>query len=154
MIEHPKRAIRAILCDIDGTLANTNHRKHYLECSPKNWDGWNEAAGKDTPHKDVALVVSAVKHEFCAKLILCTGRHESLRELTLDWLERYDIYFDELYMRVDNDFRPGLIIKQELLARICADGFKPIMVFDDRDVVVAMWRAAGLRCFQVAPGNF
>jgi len=28
------------------------------------------------------------------------------------------------------------------------------MVFDDRDQVVEMWRANGIPCFQVAPGNF
>ncbi|WP_435575134.1 hypothetical protein [Burkholderia plantarii] len=29
-----------------------------------------------------------------------------------------------------------------------------VAVFDDRDSVVAMWRDAGVTCFQVAPGEF
>lgn len=31
---------------------------------------------------------------------------------------------------------------------------KVYLVFDDRSSVVEMWRAQGLPCFQVAPGNF
>jgi hypothetical protein len=29
-----------------------------------------------------------------------------------------------------------------------------VAAFDDRDRVVQMWRAAGVTCFQVAPGEF
>ena len=33
--------------------------------------------------------------------------------------------------------------------------WEPIMVFDDRNQVVDMWRnGLGLQCFQVADGNF
>ena len=34
------------------------------------------------------------------------------------------------------------------------DGERLIAVFEDRDRVVAMWRDAGVPCFQVAPGDF
>jgi len=33
-------------------------------------------------------------------------------------------------------------------------GYTPSVVFDDRDRVVKMWRENGIRCFQVAEGNF
>lgn len=35
-----------------------------------------------------------------------------------------------------------------------ADRSRLTAVFDDRDKVVAMWREAGVPCFQVAPGEF
>ena len=39
-----------------------------------------------------------------------------------------------------------------------ADGTIPrervLCAYDDRDKVVAAWRAAGVPCFQVAPGDF
>ena len=31
---------------------------------------------------------------------------------------------------------------------------RPTLVFDDRDRVVAVWRKHGIRCCQVAPGDF
>jgi hypothetical protein len=34
------------------------------------------------------------------------------------------------------------------------DNFDVQFVLDDRDQVVEMWRAMGLTCLQVAPGNF
>ena len=51
-------------------------------------------------------------------------------------------------------FRSDDIVKFELLEQILEFGYEPILVLDDRDRVVKMWRAAGLRCLQVAPGDF
>jgi hypothetical protein len=57
-------------------------------------------------------------------------------------------------MRPEGERREDCEVKRELLAQIRADGYNPVMVFEDRDRVVAMWREEGLRCLQVAPGNF
>ena len=32
--------MRAVICDIDGTLADVQHRLHHLEGDPKDWDGF------------------------------------------------------------------------------------------------------------------
>ena len=57
-------------------------------------------------------------------------------------------------MRAAADFRDDSVIKLELLAQMRADGFDPVLAFDDRDRVVAAWRSAGIRCLQVADGAF
>jgi hypothetical protein len=57
-------------------------------------------------------------------------------------------------MRKEGDHRDDDIIKLELLEQVRADGFEPIMAFDDRNRVVAAWRSAGVPCAQVAPGDF
>jgi hypothetical protein len=59
-----------------------------------------------------------------------------------------------LWMRPAGDYRDDSIIKSELLDQILAAGYKPELVFDDRDRVVSMWREREIPCFQVAPGNF
>ena len=46
------------------------------------------------------------------------------------------------------------VIKSDLYDQILEDGFKPTIVFEDRESVVKMWRGRGLRCLQVAEGNF
>ena len=46
------------------------------------------------------------------------------------------------------------MIKSDLYDQIIEDGFRPAIVFDDRESVVKMWRGRGLRCLQVAEGNF
>ena len=57
-------------------------------------------------------------------------------------------------MRRVGDYRPDVEIKKEMLDRIRKGGFRPCIAIDDRDCVVAMWRAEGLTCLQVAPGDF
>jgi len=54
-------------------------------------------------------------------------------------------------MRKEGDMTPDTQLKKSWLDA-CPQ--KPIMCFDDRDSVVAMWRANGIPCLQVAPGNF
>ena len=69
-------------------------------------------------------------------------------------LTRYSEKGNRLYLRADNDFRPDDITKRELYEQIVRDGFKPELVFDDRDQVVKMWRELGLQCYQVRAGDF
>ena len=40
---------KVILCDVDGTLSNGNHRQHYLAVKPKNWLGFISQAPNDPP---------------------------------------------------------------------------------------------------------
>jgi hypothetical protein len=54
-------------------------------------------------------------------------------------------------MRDEGDHRPDIILKKEWLD---ACDVKPSLVFEDRASVVSMWRENGIRCCQVAPGDF
>jgi hypothetical protein len=87
-----------------------------------------------------------------------------LRALTEKWLDRH-LWIDEkgrhagvkhtaLYMRADEDYRANDLVKEELLDCVLADGYRPTLVFDYRDRVVAMWQRRGLICCQVAEGDF
>jgi hypothetical protein len=57
-------------------------------------------------------------------------------------------------MRKKGDYRDDAVVKIELLQQIRADGFNPLIAFDDRNRVVDAWRANGIICAQVAPGDF
>jgi hypothetical protein len=57
-------------------------------------------------------------------------------------------------MRPAADHQTDVELKRAWLAEARANGGAPDMVYDDRDSVVAMWRAEGVPCFQVAPGGF
>ena len=59
-----------------------------------------------------------------------------------------------MLMRRTKDYRSDDIVKKEMLDEMRAIGYNPTLVFDDRDRVVKMWRENGLRCFQVAEGDF
>jgi hypothetical protein len=57
-------------------------------------------------------------------------------------------------MRPAADSRKDSIVKAELFWEHVAPHWNVRGVIDDRDQVVAMWRALGLMCAQVAPGDF
>jgi hypothetical protein len=57
-------------------------------------------------------------------------------------------------MRPYLDRRDDDIIKFELYEQMLADGYEPVLVFEDRDRVVKMWRSMGIKCLQVEPGDF
>jgi hypothetical protein len=41
-----------ILCDIDGTVANNDHRQHFLE-GKKDWDGFFDKLDEDEPIRPI-----------------------------------------------------------------------------------------------------
>ena len=156
-----------IICDLDGTLANCEHRVHHVQRVDGNglkrkpdWDAFYAGVKGDTVNEAVHRVLwdvvgpSSVNPWF--DLIFCSGRPERCRKDTEAWLlnvaglSKIDF---TLLMRKDGDFRADYIVKQELLdAHI--DKSRVLFVLDDRQQVVDMWRRNGLTCFQVAPGDF
>lgn len=141
------------LVDIDGTLANTDHRNHHLNGEKKKWKEWYAAQKQDVPYWDIVEIIHMAK-DTGIKIVLCTGRDENNRSGTLEWLKEHKIHFDELFMRPANDRRDDTIVKKELLDKIREKGYDPVCVFEDRDRVVKMWRDEGLRCLQVKPGEY
>ena len=84
----------------------------------------------------------------------CWFWNPETRAVTEKWLTENEIWYKALYMRPAADYRSDDIIKAEILDQMIAAGKTPYMVFDDRNQVTDMWRERGIRCLQVAPGNF
>lgn len=139
--------------DFDGTLSNTDHRKHFLTGLRKDWDGWYAAANKDPAHRDIIKFTWLARKEGIVPVI-CTGRGEEYRDQSEEWLFIHNVNYDKMYMRAKKDRRDDTIIKKELVDLMRQDGYDPVLVFEDRDRVVKMWRDLGIRCLQVSPGNF
>ncbi|SRR5258708_5185935 len=142
---------RCYVFDIDGTLADITHRLPLIKREPKDWDAFFDACHLDTPI--VPMVMLARDLASRVPVIFASGRAERCREKTKDWLFPFKL-FGALYMRKDGDHRPDYQVKCEMLGHMRADGWEPIMVFEDRSQVVQMWRENGIPCAQVADGNF
>ncbi len=145
-----------VIVDIDGTLADCHHRRRHINRSPKDW---NKFLSPDLVAKDKLIApVARLVNELVGNntIIYASGRPDSLRETTMDWLISHDLWFHpyELYMRRRGDMRSDVVVKREILRYIRADGFVPWLTIDDRSSVVAMWRDEGLTCLQVADGDF
>lgn len=149
--------MRAVIFDIDGTLAEVGHRLHHLE-GEKDWSSFFRDMQDDAPIEPIAtlarLLHKAVEaqHGLDAVLIV-TARpdREDWMQTTLDWLEVHGIPYDAIYFRSENDTRPDQVVKADILKRILADGYEPVLVIDDRPQVVKMWRDHGIVTLQCAP---
>lgn len=146
--------------DLDGTLCDCERRKHHLanEADPDRWRKFYAACGLDSPI--LAVLATMRRLAVFADIWFWSGRSDEVRDLTIRWLmdytdmDRIDVG-NALRMRAAADHRPDDVLKAEWLASMSpADRERLVAVFEDRARVVAMWRAAGIPCFQVAAGDF
>lgn len=136
-----------IIVDIDGTIADCRHRRHFVTDGQHDWKSFYESMVMDKP---IWPVVNLVAHLWKENntILVTTGRPEQYREHTTDWLEENGIAFHLLMMRDQNDYREDSIVKEEMLPELIAK-YGPIdLAIDDRESVVAMWRRNGIICLQ------
>ncbi len=146
--------MKTVIFDIDGTLADIEHRRSILEDDPHNWKDFFAAMGDDVPSKAIIdlynLLWASAEHE----CIIVTGRPENYRKLTEQWFIWNNIPFNRLIMRSQKDNRADYIIKEEILNILLSEGKEISYVVDDRQSVVDMWRRNGLTCLQCAKSDF
>jgi hypothetical protein len=151
---------KAIMCDLDGTLAIIGDRSPYDASRCDEVDIPNEA------------VIACVKAMYARgyEIVFMSGRDSKYREQTRVFIERHCYeYVDadfpdqgvkrviipyELHMRSEGDTRNDAIVKRELYEANVLGKFNVEFVLDDRNRVVDEWRRMGIPCFQVNPGNF
>ena len=135
---------KAILCDLDGTLALMRDRNPY-DATRCDEDDLNEP-------------VAGVLRTFYGngyQILLISGREDSFHQPTVRFLEKHAIPYHHLWMRQTKDFRKDAIIKREIYDAEIAGKYFIEFVLDDRNQVVEMWRKElHLPCFQVNYGNF
>jgi hypothetical protein len=147
-------ARKTVLFDIDGTLADIRHRRVYLDAVPPDWKTFNTAMGDDVPNLAVVDFYKVLWASDAYDLILVTGRNESSRKITEQWLFWNEIPFSRLMMRADGDNRADHLIKAEILDQLIGEGRRIAFTVDDRQQVVDMWRRRGITCLQCDVGDF
>jgi predicted kinase len=116
----------------------------------KNWDKFFGAASKDTLIKPTAEWVKSLAGKYYVCIV--SGRPiDKAGQATIDWLVKYDIPFDRIFMRNSGDRRPDDIVKKEILDKLPKE--KIAFVIDDRPRVIRMWRENGLKCYDVGDGK-
>ncbi len=156
--------MKAIIFDIDGTLADGQHREHHVQGERKDWGAYFDKMGDDLPHPHICWLAEffALHHvdDDYEKvgLFIVSGRPDSHRDQTEEWLNTHvPLLFNRVeavMMRPAGDHRQDFVVKREILAGIRGQGYDEIICLDDRQQVVDMWRAEGCTCLQVAPGDF
>lgn len=133
---------KAIICDLDGTLALLNGRDPYNA----------ETCEQDILSEHIANIVRFYSQS--AQILLLSGRQERHRPQTVNWLARHEIPYTALWMRQTNDNRKDSVIKEEIYRQHIQNRYAIQFCLDDRNSIVNLWRSLGLICLQVADGDF
>lgn len=148
---------KAILVDLDGnlTLINPDNPRSPFDMT---------RVSEDLLHEPTAMVVKAlVQAHPDLKVIYCSGRDQSAREDSVQWLMKHGLWENDdsmdcrysLIMRSIGDNRRDSVVKRELYELYVKDTFQVLLVLDDRTQVIReCWRDIGLPCFQTAEGDF
>jgi len=144
---------KCIYVDIDGTLSNSDHRQHHLLKDKKDWHSFYEEMKNDVPHPEILWLVQTL-YLAGNTIVIVTGRPEQYMEYTVNWLMKYNVPYDGLYMRPNKDNRSDAIVKVEMLELLKKEGFEPVIFLEDRKRVVDALRAKGYKVLQVSDGDF
>jgi predicted kinase len=151
----PTTLPKAIICDLDGTLCNIDHRLHHVRGpGKKNWMVFAEGAEFDDLNAWCADILHAMLTCYDCNVIFCSGRSEEYRRITEEWLDIYVGLSDPLFMRPAKDYRDDALVKEIILDFEILPQYQVLLAIDDRQRVVDMWRRRGITTLQCAPGDF
>lgn len=147
--------LRSVIVDIDGTVFDISHRLSLLEGvsregSEKTWKVFYSLMNRDSPKWSIIHLVRLLETKY--KIVFCTGRSNEYREDTIKQLKTVFDFPFKLFMRNFKDHRPDYAVKDELRKKIEQE-HEIVLVLEDREKVVKMWRDAGHTCLQVASGD-
>ena len=145
---------QTIIFDVDGTIADVEHRRHHVTQRPADWTAFKAATVFDTP---VEWVCDIAKRHIARgdDVAFFSARNEEQRGVTEAQISEWiGDGHKGVFLRPDGDFRPDEEFKSDLADKFEEFGGKIDIVFDDRNKVVDMWRARGTTCVQVADGDF
>lgn len=145
-----------IICDIDGTLANVDHRQMYAQIG--EWDRFHEDCHLDIPYGDMINIIKLITLHPSIGIIGLTGRPEKMRSITMNWLSNQGLMFDHLFMRPNDDYSKDLDLKISALEEFFQSKMgvlnSVLCVFDDRDKLVEGLRNYGLTVLQPRLGTY
>ena len=133
-------------------VSDASSRQHYLDGPERNWHAFFDASVDDPPiNEGLGLAARLAEGRVVA---LVTARPARLASTTLAWLDRHDVEWDLLAMREDNDRRSSPDTKRDLLARLRAGGYTPVVALDDDIANLAMYRTEGVATVYIHSGYY
>ena len=120
--------LKAVIYDLDGTLAHMTSRGAY---------DWNRV-GEDIADEFVGDMCHNHYKEGYTVIVL-SGRSDVCKPETSLWLQDNCILYHKLLMRKEGDERKDSVVKEEILFDQISPHYNVHAVVDDRPVVLRMW---------------
>jgi len=150
-----------VLCDLDGTLCQIDHRLHFVKrpVGEKDWKSFFEALEQDAVRSEVYGMLW--DHAKAGRtIVFLSGRPDTYRDRTLAWFFKnttgwvgpeLGVRPFTLLMRRAGDHRPDDEVKKELLLQhFPLDAIYEVI--DDRPSVLRMWASLGMNVVDVGQG--
>ena len=141
-----------IIIDIDDTLSLAGER-FKLATKPNGKIDWNiahdvELVKNDKPNEPMIDLAKRYKKDGF-KIVIITGRPDSIREVTEEWLKKYDVGYDALYMRTEKEhYIKASVFKKKIYQIYCEN---VLCAYDDDEEIIQMWNSLGIPAFKVYP---
>ena len=132
----------AVIIDVDGTLANVSGIRHHVMARPKRFDRFH-AESVDCPPNQQAVDIARAAHAAGQAVLVVTARRAMWRHHTAWFLALHGIPSDALIMRGNDDHRPDVEVKRDILWQI-RTRWTPVLAVDDNPKVLALWESEGI----------
>lgn len=139
---------KAIIVDMDGTICDN--------VTGRPWFGKGAAEGmlEDKPRTNLIDMIRTYCDEYSIDLLVLTGRHEGIEEaVTLKWLNVNWFHPDRIFSRRKNDFSKSAPYKEKVYTEEIEPYYDVLMVFEDDDSCVQIFRDKGLLVLQPKSKN-
>lgn len=135
----------AVIYDMDGTLVDVSSIRHYVREALQP-DGSYSTKNFDAFHKASILcpaiwpTVDRLTYHWEKRLdiLIVTARGRQYEKTTRDWLYKYSIPYNKLYMRDVGDFRSDVDVKRDMLTDI-EKSWNILEAADDNPSIWALW---------------
>lgn len=136
----------SIIVDVDGTICHNNGHR--------GWFDYSKVIDDEPINPIINMVKMYKQNNYTVLIVSAREGTDECREATVKWLDKHNVPFDHFFMRREGDYRRDSFVKEEIYNEYIKGKFNVEIVLDDRSAVVGTWRNLGLRCAQVAPGDF
>jgi hypothetical protein len=137
----------SIIIDLDGTLADCNHRLHFIAQPKKDWKSFFNHCNEDSVIEPVRELINMLKTKYM--IIILTARPDISKEATLKWLDDNNIEYDAIFMRGKNDYRKSPVVKSDLIEEMKCHDYIPVYAIEDRDDCIDMFNSLGIFTLKV-----
>jgi predicted kinase len=141
---------KIVWVDIDGTIANGEHREHFVTLTEKrtkkDWQSYFIEMEYDEPIQHIINWINELAKDYT--ICIVSGRPDTYQRSTLNWLRNVaKIHFDYIFMRRNSDKRPDFETKADILAKLPKENI--LLAIDDRPQVCRMLKSSGVFCIPV-----
>ncbi len=125
-----------VLCDIDGTIANIDHRLNFVSGEKKDWKLFFGSMGDDLGRYDIIGNVNDL-FNLGYEIFFVSGRPDNYRKQTEKWLStRIPFEYKALFMRMAGNHEEDYVIKKRIFETYFKNPDLVKYVLDDRPQVI------------------